>query len=231
VNFSFDVFWTYLFDQRMAQAAMVTVVIATLAQGLATIIGFFVALGMLQRPPLSVISRGYIWVFRGVPPLVLLLMFYFGLPQLGLKLSVFQAGLLGLSLYAGGYMAEIIRSGLLSVDRGQAEAARSLGFSRAETLRSIVLPQAVRVILPPFGNEYSSMLRTTSLLSVISFEELLRVTTLAINQTFRAIELYSVAAIYYLVLTTGWMLIQRQLERVAARGRRRNANALSTPTP
>ena len=229
MNFSFDVFWTYLFDPRMAQAAMVTVVIATLAQTLATIIGFFIALGLLQKPPVSLLARAYIWVFRGVPPLVLLLMFYFGLPQLGLRLNVFQAGLLGLSLYAAGYMAEIIRSGLQSVDRGQAEAARSLGFSRAETLRSIVLPQAVRVILPPFGNEFSSMMRTTSLLSVISFEELLRVTTLAINQTFRAIELYSVAAVYYLALTTAWMLIQRQLERAAARGRRRTGTAFTTP--
>jgi polar amino acid transport system permease protein len=213
----------------MAQAAVVTLVIATLAQVLATIIGFFVALGLLQRSPAALLARGYIWIFRGVPPLVLLLMFYFGLPQLGVRLSVFQAGHLGLSLYAGAYMAEIIRSGLQSVDRGQAEAARSLGFSRTETLRSIILPQAVRVILPPFGNEFTSMMRTTSLLSVISFEELLRVTTLAVNETFRAVELYSVAAIYYLVLTTGWMAIQHQLERIATRGRRRTGTTLTTP--
>lgn len=227
--YDWDVLWTYLFDPRMAWAALVTVGVATLAQTLATLIGFFVALGLMARPPLSIAAHAYIWIFRGVPPLVLLLMLYFGLPQLGLRLPVFQAGVIGLSLYASGYMAEIIRSGLQSIDRGQAEAARSLGFSRAETMRSILLPQAFRIILPPFGNEFSSMMRTTSLLSVISFEELLRVTTLAINQVFRPIELYSVAALYYLALTSGWMLIQQQLESRAARGRRRAGTRLTTP--
>ena len=138
-----------------------------------------------------------------------------------------EAGVIGLSLYASAYMAEIFRAAFRTIDPGQREAAWSLGYSRFETMRSILLPQALRIILPPFGNEFTSMMRTTSLLSVISFEELLRVTTLAINETFRPFELYSVAALYYLAMTTGWMIIQHFIERVASRGDRRSMSALS----
>ncbi|MBM3613837.1 MAG: amino acid ABC transporter permease, partial [Alphaproteobacteria bacterium] len=124
--------------------------------------------------------------------------------------------LICLSMYSAAYMAEIVRAALGAIDRGQVEAARSLGMSRAETMRSILLPQAVRLILPPFGNEFASMMRTTSLLSVISFEELLRATNMIINQTFRPLELYAVAALWYLAMATAWMAIQAVLERRAA---------------
>jgi polar amino acid transport system permease protein len=147
---------------------------------------------------------------------VLLLLAYFGLPQLGIRLGVLEAGLICLSMYSAAYMAEIVRAALGAIDRGQVEAARSLGMSRAETMRSILLPQAIRLILPPFGNEFASMMRTTSLLSVISFEELLRATNMIINQTFRPLELYAVAALWYLAMATAWMAIQAVLERRAA---------------
>ena len=107
-----------------------------------------------------------------------------------------------------------------------------MGCSRLVALRWVILPQAARVMLPPFGNEFASMMRTTSLLSVISFEELLRVTTLAINDTFRPLELYSVAACYYLALYTAWTLIQARLERLAAVGSAADRSRLSTlPDP
>ncbi len=154
-----------------------------------------------------------IWFWRGSPLLVQLFLLFFGLPQLGIRLSVIEAGLIGLGLNASAFMAEIVRGTILSVDRGEIEAARSLGMSRGETMWYVILPQATRLIVPPLGNEFLSNLRTTSLLSVISFEELLRVTTLAINETFRAIELYSVAALYYLAMTTVWTLIQTVIER------------------
>jgi polar amino acid transport system permease protein len=220
MTWDWSVFGHYLVDPRMAMAALVTLAVATLAQALATCIGFALALALRSASgALRALAAGYVWLVRGTPPLIQLLLFYFGLPQLGLRLSVFEAGVAALSLYGGAYMAEIVRAGLESVDRGQAEAARSLGFSRALTMRSVLLPQALRVILPPFGNEFTSMMRTTSLLSVISFEELLRVTTLAINDTFRPLELYSVAAVYYLLMTTGWMYVQRTLERQLTPGR------------
>lgn len=223
MDWSSETFVTYLFDQRMAKAALVTLAVACAAQFIATAVGFVVALATRARNVvLRFLGGAYIWMFRGTPPLVQLLLFYFGLAQLGLRLSVLEAGLLGLGLYAGAYMAEIIRAGLESVDAGQVDAARSLGFSRFEMLRSILLPQAVRVMLPPFGNEFTSMMRTTALLSVISFEELLRVTTLAINEVFRPLELYSVAALYYLAMTTAWMVIQSWLERRFAAGQRQD---------
>jgi polar amino acid transport system permease protein len=115
-------------------------------------------------------------------------------------------------------MAEIVRAGILSVDRGQLEAARSLGLSSAQAMRLVILPQAARVIVPPLGNEFNSMLRTTSLLSVISFEELLRRTTVAIADTFRPVELYTVAALYYLTMTSAWTIVQAAIERRLSAG-------------
>jgi polar amino acid transport system permease protein len=214
-----EVFWTYLADPRIVAAAGVTILVASVAQTGATLIGFALALGLRSR--LATLRRAvgvYVWFFRGTPPLVLLLLAYFGLPQLGLRLGVLQAGLLCLSFYSAAYMAEIIRAALGAIDRGQVEAARSLGMSRAETMRSILLPQAIRLFLPPFGNEFASMMRTTSLLSVISFEELLRATNMIINQTFRPLELYAVAALWYLAMATAWMAVQAILERRAAFG-------------
>lgn len=212
-----EVFWTYLFDSRILVAAGITVMVASAAQFGATAIGFLLALGLRSVRRWVRLAIGvYVWFFRGTPPLVLLLLAYFGLPQLGIRLSVLQAGLIGLSMYSAAYMAEIIRAALAAIDRGQIEAARSMGFSRAETMRSILLPQAIRLILPPFGNEFASMMRTTSLLSVISFEELLRATNMIINQTFRPLELYAVAALWYLAMATAWMVVQSALERRVA---------------
>lgn len=216
---SSEVFLAYLFDPRILRAALTTFVVAALAQVIATVIGFVVALGLRSDGRLPRLAgSAFVALFRSTPPLLQLLLFYFGLPQLGIRLGVLEAGLLCLSLYAAAYMAEVVRAALDSVDRGQVEAARAMGLSRAETMRSVVLPQALRIMLPPFGNEFSSMMRTTSLLSVISFEELLRATTLAINETFRAFELYAVAACWYLAMTTAWMLVQSWLERRSSLG-------------
>jgi polar amino acid transport system permease protein len=226
MEFSSEVFLTYLVDGRIARAALVTLLVATIAQTGATVIGFLLAIATRARLLLPRALAGiYIWTFRGTPPLLLLLLFYFGLPQLGVRLSVLQAGLIGLSLYGAAYMAEIIRGALASIDRGQTEAARAMGLSRFETMRSVLAPQAVRLVLPPFGNEFSSMMRTTSLLSVISFEELLRATNMIINENFRAIELYAVAAVYYLAMASLWMAIQMLLERRFALSTDRRAAA------
>lgn len=219
MDFQFQVFWDYLFQGRFMIAAGVTLLVAIAAQAIGVVLGLILALcGMSRFSPLRWFAAGYIWLWRGTPPLVQLLLLYFGLPQLGIRLSVLEAGLIGLGFYAASYMAEIIRSGLQSISPDQTHAARAMGFSRLQTIRYVVLPQAVRVMLPPFGNEFASMMRTTSLLSVISFEELLRVTRIAINETYRVIELYSVAAIYYLAMYSAWLFVQALLERVAARG-------------
>lgn len=219
MNFSSDVFFEYLFQERFALAAGVTLSVAIVAQTIGVVIGFVLALFSLSRfRGLRWIAATYIWIWRGTPPLVQLFLLYFGLPQLGIRLSVIEAGLIGLGFYAASYMSEIIRAGIQSIHPDQLQAARAMGFSRFEAMRYVILPQAFRVILPPFGNEFASMMRTTSLLSVISFEELLRVTRIAINETYNVIELYSVAAVYYLLMYSAWIFVQSWLERIASRG-------------
>jgi polar amino acid transport system permease protein len=214
MNWEAAVFWQYLLSPAFPQAAWTSVWVAIVAQGIGVLVGLGAALlGVAPNRIARAVAAFYVWLWRGTPLLVQLLILYLGLPQLGIRLSVEQAGLLGLGLNAGAYMAEIVRAGLLSVDSGQSEAARSLGMSSAQSMRLIVLPQAARVVLPPLGNEFNGMLRTTSLLSVISFEELLRVTTVAISTTFRPVELYSAAALYYLAMTTGWNCVQWLIER------------------
>ena len=226
MNFSVDVFVEYLFQGRFAIAAVVTLMVAVVAQGIGVGVGLMLALFSLSRfSALRGIAAAYIWIWRGTPPLVQLFLLFFGLPQLGVRLSVLQAGLIGLGLYAASYMAEIIRAGIQSIPPDQMQAARAMGFSWLQAMRYVILPQAFRIILPPFGNEFASMMRTTALLSVISFEELLRVTRIAINETYRVIELYSVAAVYYLAMYTAWLLVQLWLERVAARGAAPRTNA------
>ena len=214
MNWSSETFLAYIGDPLFVNAAIVTVWVAVVSQAIGVVVGFAVALMQLaQHPAIRWIANAYVWFWRGSPLLVQLFLLYFGLPQVGIRLNVVEAGLIGLGLNASGFMAEIIRGAILSVDRGEIEASRSLGISRDKTMWYVILPQAFRIIIPPLGNEFLSNLRTTSLLSVISFEELLRVTTLAINETFRPLELYSVAAIYYLAMTTVWTLIQSGLER------------------
>jgi polar amino acid transport system permease protein len=123
-----------------------------------------------------------------------------------------QAAILALSLNEGAYMTEIIRAGILSVDSGQVEASKSLGMTYFKYMRRIILPQAVRVIVPPLGNEFNAMLKNTTLVSVIGVPELLLATQMITSATFRVFELYTVVALYYLTLTTLWGFVQARLE-------------------
>ena len=214
MQFSWSVFLAHLVDSRFVAAAATTIWIAIVAQVAGIVIGLAAAVALTRG---GAITRGlasvYVRIWRGTPLLAQLLLIFFGLPQLGLRLDVWAAGLIGLSLYAGAYMTEIARAALGAIDPGQEEAAASLGMSARQVLAEILMPQAIRLMVPPVGNEFNSMLRTTSLLSVISVEELLRVTSLAINENFRSIELYAVAALYYLAMTSIWSLIQAEIER------------------
>ena len=135
-----------------------------------------------------------------------------------LKRPAWQAALLGLSLNEAAYLSEILRAGIEAVPRGQADAARALGLRPGQTMRLITLPQALRVIIPPLGNSVNGLLKTTSITSVISMEELLRRTQELIQQRFLVLELFSVAALYYLAMTTAWELVQARLERRFGRG-------------
>src|SRR5215469_839227 len=166
--FRWDIFEHFLFSSFFLQGAWVTLWISVVAQTLGVIIGLFLALMRMSRFPfLSWPARAYIWFFRGSPLLVQVLLLWDGLPRVvpSLLLPSWAAVVVAFSLNEGAYMAEITRAAITSVDPGQMEAAKSLGMRYALAMRRIVLPQAARVIVPPLGNEFNNMLKTTSIAS------------------------------------------------------------------
>lgn len=214
--FRWDVFWQFLFSGIFLQAAWTTLWISVVSQALGVIIGLFIALMRMSRwSPLSWISRAYIWFFRGSPLLVQVLLLYNGLPKIvpGLLLADWVCVLIAFSLNEGAYMSEIIRAGIASVDSGQMEAAKALGMRYPLAMRRIILPQAARVIVPPLGNEFNNMLKTTSIASVIGLVELTDSAQIFGSPTFSIFELLVVATFYYLALTTLWGYIQGWIER------------------
>ncbi|MDH4375942.1 MAG: amino acid ABC transporter permease [Ramlibacter sp.] len=206
-------FFEYLVNPYLLQGAFVTLglTVAAIAGGL--VVGCLLSLLRLSSHKWMVaIAKGYIWIFRGTPLLVQLIIIYTGLPQLGIKFSVLESALLGLVLNEAAYLAEIIRGGILGVSAGQSSAARALGLNSAQTMMYVVLPQAIRIIIPALGNSINGLLKTTSITSVISMEELLRKTQILIQEKFLVLELFAVAALYYLLLTSVWDIIQRRIE-------------------
>jgi polar amino acid transport system permease protein len=181
--------------------------------------GFFLGLVLAtmrlsKSKALNRVAQTYIWIFRGTPLLVQLIIIYTGLPQLGLvRLTVLQSALIGLALNEAAYLSEILRGGILSVPKGQTEAARSLGLRPFQLFRLIVFPQALRVIIPPLGNSVNGLLKTTSIASVISMEELLRRGQILMQQRFEVLEIFMVVAIIYLAMTTCWDFVQRRIEK------------------
>src|SRR5438067_3957462 len=213
--FRWDIFWQFLFSGFFIQAAWTTLWISVTAQAAGIIIGLFIALMRMSRfPLLSGLAGAYIWFFRGSPLLVQVLLLWVGLPKLvpGLLLPDYACVLLAFSLNEGAYMAEIIRAGITSVDAGQMEAAKSLGMRYALAMRRIILPQAARVIIPPLGNEFNNMLKTTSIASVIGLLELTGTAEVYGSQNFVIFELLIVATVFYLLLTTIWGYIQSWIE-------------------
>jgi len=208
-----DGFFDYLVNPYLLQGAVVTLglTVAAIAGGL--VVGCLLSLLRLSSYKwLVLLAKGYIWVFRGTPLLVQLIIIYTGLPQLGIKFTVMESALLGLVLNEAAYLAEIIRGGILGVSPGQSSAARALGLNSLQTMLYVVLPQAIRIIIPALGNSVNGLLKTTSVTSVISMEELLRKTQILIQEKFLVLELFAVAAIYYLLLTSLWDVIQRRIE-------------------
>lgn len=206
-------FFEYLLNPYLLEGALVTLglTVAAIAGGL--VVGCLLSLLRLSSYKwLVMIAKGYIWIFRGTPLLVQLIIIYTGLPQLGLKFTVMESALLGLVLNEAAYLAEIIRGGILGVQPGQSSAARALGLNSAQAMMYVVLPQAIRIIIPALGNSVNGLLKTTSVTSVISMEELLRKTQILIQEKFLVLELFAVAAIYYLLLTSVWDVIQRRIE-------------------
>ncbi len=228
----------YLFDRRVSQAALVTLELTALSMLFAIIIGVILAIMRLSpNPVVKSVAWFYLWIFRGTPVYVQLV--FWGLIAIiyqtidvGIPFTepwvsfdtadlipVFWIAVIGLSLNEAAYMAEIVRAGLLSVDAGQDEAATALGMSWSQTMRRVILPQAMRVIIPPTGNEVISMLKTTSLVTAVPLTTELYTRTRDISaETFNPIPLLIVASIWYLFFTSVLMVGQYFLEKRFARG-------------
>lgn len=211
-------FFHYLHNAYLIKGTGITLGLSIASMMLGLVCGLVAALMRLSSNPLlSRPAKGYIWLMRGTPVLVQLIIIYTGLPQIGIKLGVISSAIIGLGVNEGAYLAEVIRAGILAVPRGQFEAANALGLSHWRTMRLVVLPQALRIVIPPIGNSFNGLMKTSSLASVISMDELLRRTEMLIQVQFRVLEIFTVAAFYYLVLTTLWGFIQRWIEERLSR--------------
>ncbi len=228
LHFNSSFFWSHLTNPPTAflQGLWTTVYLAIVSQTLATILGLFLALARRSKiAPLRAAVWSYTWIFRGTPLLVQLMMVYDGLAAVGLYRfsnitiaglvvpGVVQAAVVTFTLNEAAYMSEIIRASLNAVDSGQLEAALSTGMTPMQAMRHVIVPQAVRFVIPPLGNDFNAMMKNTSLASVIGVSEMFLVSTEISSTTFNTFEIFAVAALYYLGLTTVWGFVQSAIER------------------
>ena len=237
-NINHDIIEKFLFNSKVISAAGLTVTLTVVSMLIGTILAVILAVMRLStNPVLKLVALGYVGFFRGTP-LLLQVVFWgylgiiyptidFGIPftdiiwwseKTSLVFTSLVAGIIALSLNEAAYAAEIVRAGILSVDSGQAEAAKSLGMGSGYTLRRIILPQAMRVIIPPMGNEFISMLKNTSLLQVVAVMELYARTSQISSQNLAQVELLVVAGFWYLVMTTILSVPQNYLEKRYGKG-------------
>ncbi len=235
-----ETFWQFLFQRLILDGVRLTLVLTVTAMVIGITLGVVLAVMRLSpNPVMSAVSWFYIWFFRGTPVLVQIF-FWFNvaiiLPYVGVGIPFTHVGvtvstnvlipavvaaIFGLGFNEAAYMAEIVRAGIISVEHGQTEAAQALGMTRLQVMRRIVLPQAMRVIIPPTGNETISMLKTTSLAFVASVPELFTRADQIANSNFRYVELLFVASFWYLLMTSVLTVGQFYLERYFARGSQR----------
>jgi len=236
-RFEWDVVGQYLFAKPILLGVMNTMILTVLSMIIGILLGIVIAVGRLSDN--LIVSKAawfYAWFFRGTPLLVQLLFWFFLsalVPRIGLGvpfgpelfsldtndlITPFMAAMLGLGLNEAAYMSEIVRSGISSVTPGQTEAAKSIGMTRLQTMRRVVLPQAMRIIIPPTGNETIGMLKQTSLVLVIGYSELLTSASLIYSRTYQTIPLLIVAAIWYLFITALLSIAQYFLEKRYGRG-------------
>lgn len=219
---NFDLFWG---------GFLTTIWVSIYAGILSLLIGIVIAvLRVTPSGGLKMFAVVYTEFFRNTPFLVQAIALYFGLPKLGIRLQFtlfglefnqsFVVGTLALSLYTGAYVAEAIRAGLLSVPKGQTEAARSLGLSLLQTLRLVVVPQAIRLVIPPLGNLFIAMVKNSAILSALSLADLMFQASIVNNRTFRTFEVFTAVILFYLVLTLplGWLVsyIEKKLNPTRA---------------
>lgn len=209
--------WSLIWDNfpLLLAGAGITIQITAMSVGCGFIIGMFASLARLSRFKIvRIIVKCYVELFRGTPLLVQIFMIYFALPKLlHQPINPYIAAVTACSINSGAYVSEIFRAGIQSIDKGQMEAGRSLGLTWAQTMRYIVMPQAFKAIIPPLGNEFIAMMKDTSLVSVIGFEELTRRGQLIIARTYGSFEIWSAVALIYLVMTLSISQLVAYLER------------------
>ncbi len=198
----------------MLKGVAITLELAVIAITVGSFIGLTIALMKISRNKIfNLIGGFYTWFFRGIPLIVQLFFLYYGLPSVGIVLTPFSAAVIGLSLCGGAYIAEIIRAAIQSIEKGQMEAALSLGMTHSQAMRRIIIPQTYKRLLPPMGNEFITLLKDVALVSVITMVDLLRSAQL-LNQTyFKPFELYGAVTILYLMLTSAFVLLVGYLEK------------------
>jgi len=204
----------------LTQGTALTIELTLCSLFFGTILGIILALLKISKMrACNIFSTLYIWIFRGTPLLLQLFFFYYALPLINphLKMSGFAAAVMTFSFNCGAYMSEIIRGGILAIDKGQFEASKALGFSYLQTMWKIVLPQTFRVIIPPVGNEFISMLKDTSLVSTIALLEIMKTAGNIGSRTFKVPEMLVLAGIFYLFLTTIFTVVFSFLEKKLSR--------------
>ncbi len=201
MNFNFDLVVTSF--PLLLLGAGVTIKITAMSVALGVLIGLFVGIARICRvKPLRFLAAVYVDFFRGTPLLVQIFLFYFAVPVItGQRIDPYVAAVGSCGINSGAYVAEIVRAGIQSIDAGQMEAGRSLGMTWGQTMRYIIVPQAIKRVIPPLGNEFIALLKDSSLVSVIGFEELTRRGQLIIAKTYGSLEIWFSVAIIYLVMT------------------------------
>lgn len=241
-RFEWPVVGEYLFNPSVLMGLVMSLVLTATAMAIGTVLGIVLAAGQLSDFwPFRTASLAFVGFFRGVPPLVQLIFWYnlaYLIPNISIGIpfgpdfmswstnsliTPLTAAIIGLSLHQSAYMAEIIRAGLLSIDQGQHDAAAAMGFSRWHTFSRIVLPQAMRVIIPPAGSQIIALLKGTSLVSVIAMGDLLNAVQVIYNRTYEVVPMLIVAVIWYLVIVTLLTLVQRRVEAYFGRGMKHSA--------
>ena len=194
--------------------AKVTLQSSLLAVFFGSVFGTLVgALRVVPIAPVRPIAAAYIYIIRGTPLLIQLFLIYFGLPSLGLNLPAFAAGIIGLSINSSGYVGEIVRGGIEAVPRGQWEASKVLGLSYLKTMRFIILPQAIRNMLPAIGNEFVTLIKESSLLSTLAITELTMVGQQVRSVTYASFETFIMVGVIYLVMTSSTSLLLQYVEK------------------
>ena len=199
---------------QLLRGALVTIEVTSASLVLGCLMGLLIGLGRLkpQRRLIYAFCTAYVAVIRGTPLLVQLFILFFGLPQFGLLLPAYVCGVIGLGLYSGAYVSEVVRGAIESVDRGQMEAARSIGMSPGMAMRNVVLPQALVRMIPPLGNEFIALIKNSALVSLLTIHDLMHEGQKIISVSYRSLEVYLAIAVVYFILTGVTSLVLRRIE-------------------